>query len=1110
MSTSLSTEQDSPSAAPSVVAIVVTHNPGPWFEETLAALSAQDYPRLAILVLDAASAVDPLPRVARMLPSAFVRRLSRNPGFAAACNRATRIVHGASHLVFCHDDVAPAPDAISKMMERAYRSNAGVVTPKMVDWDDPNAMIALGGSVDSTGAFVSNIEYGDRDQGQYDQAEEVFVAPGGFMLTRADLFLSLGGFDGAMTFTGEDVDYSWRVQLAGARIVTEPTATVRHLEAASNDLRLLGSSADLAGRESGASASANGEEDGPESELPMLDILLLSRRHRLRMLLKVRGRLEVWKTAAKLAVLSVGESVGGIISGHGEHTAAVSSSWIWNAAHWRDLVKLRRHAQKQRVVSEEEIDKHLLSARSRFSKMVRDDLERRREQFLEETSGGNFVGHFRRMPLYAWIVIVAIWLVGTRHLWDGPLPSIGTIVPFETSPIDSFQRFLGMLPTEPFGVVQTISPIHLVFGLASMLLLGSATAMSLVLVLGCLPLGVWGMARLTSPLRSPRGQLAAILAYVAAPIPYDALAVGRWGALVGYALAPFILARMLRALDTPPFRRARRHFDVDSLRKRQDDVDDLEAMGVNTGDGTEATLAGVGTAGSSDLSQLRTVERSRNTYVRAERVLPLALVLGFGAMIVPQLLVAVVAIAVVLSIGTLLSKDKSADRIRVIILTTVASLLAALLLTPMFLGSDLGYWQLLKAPRQSIGPQSFAEVLGLSLGVTSLSWFTLGLYVAGLPALIFGREWRYHLSVRLWLLALACVGVQWVGMYTTLIDPNPAVWLSFAAACLAANVAVGVVAVQRDLPAFRFGWRQALPIMATLGVIVALFPVMGRVGTGTFRMPQASSVQVLDWMDAETPKGAYRVLWLGSGDALPGGGRHVDVDLAMSLTDNTMRPEMPIENTKGGKGQEAVVDALRYARQGSTVELGHRLSPYSIRYLVMPTRTAPPGTTGVPLRTPEGLVEAFDEQLDLRRVPSDSSIVIYENLQYLPIRAKLSDTAVLGSHASQDRMVGSETTGTLAELQRTSSVSWVGNMGGTLYLSQERSSAWKVTANGAVVQPEVGFDWASTYDIGPESRVEVRYSPPEWLLAIQVICAVVWLFVLLVALRHFSTNGRWS
>ncbi|HEX7133532.1 MAG TPA: glycosyltransferase family A protein, partial [Iamia sp.] len=52
------------STAPAVVAVVVTHDPGPWFEDVLRSLAAQTYEPLSVLVVDTASAEDPSPRVA--------------------------------------------------------------------------------------------------------------------------------------------------------------------------------------------------------------------------------------------------------------------------------------------------------------------------------------------------------------------------------------------------------------------------------------------------------------------------------------------------------------------------------------------------------------------------------------------------------------------------------------------------------------------------------------------------------------------------------------------------------------------------------------------------------------------------------------------------------------------------------------------------------------------------------------------------------------------------------------------------------------------------------------------------------------------------------------
>ncbi len=98
---------------------------------------AQDYPNLSVLVVDAASTVDPLPRIADALPAAYVRHLDHNPGFGAAANEVLDVVEGAAFYALCHDDIALDPSAIRALVEEAFRSNAGVVGPKLVSWRPP-------------------------------------------------------------------------------------------------------------------------------------------------------------------------------------------------------------------------------------------------------------------------------------------------------------------------------------------------------------------------------------------------------------------------------------------------------------------------------------------------------------------------------------------------------------------------------------------------------------------------------------------------------------------------------------------------------------------------------------------------------------------------------------------------------------------------------------------------------------------------------------------------------------------------------------------------------------------------------------------------------------
>ena len=218
------------SLAPPVVAVLVAHDPGPWFEESLARSASQSYAELSVLVLDAASAEDLTARVADVLPDAYVRRFDENRGFGATANEVISMVDGADYYLFCHDDVAPRPRCGAAHGGRGISLQCRHRLTQAGEWDDPGRLLEVGMSADKGGSVVDRVQPHEIDHGQHDSVRDVFVAPGGFTLIRADLFGELGGFDPAIVAMGEDLDFCWRAQVAGARIIVAPDARVRHRE----------------------------------------------------------------------------------------------------------------------------------------------------------------------------------------------------------------------------------------------------------------------------------------------------------------------------------------------------------------------------------------------------------------------------------------------------------------------------------------------------------------------------------------------------------------------------------------------------------------------------------------------------------------------------------------------------------------------------------------------------------------------------------------------------------------------------------------------------------------------------------------------------------------
>ena len=149
------------------------------------------------------------------------------------------MVQGASLLLFCHDDIAPDPDAIHIMVEESFRSNAGVVARSWSVGTIPPGCSTSAWRSTRAGPSSTGWSPGEIDHGQHDAVRDVFLAPGGCTLVRFDLFAELGGFDPEIFAMGEDLDLCWRAQILGARVVVAPGARVRHLEMLASGRRAL-------------------------------------------------------------------------------------------------------------------------------------------------------------------------------------------------------------------------------------------------------------------------------------------------------------------------------------------------------------------------------------------------------------------------------------------------------------------------------------------------------------------------------------------------------------------------------------------------------------------------------------------------------------------------------------------------------------------------------------------------------------------------------------------------------------------------------------------------------------------------------------------------------
>ncbi|MGH9081595.1 MAG: glycosyltransferase [Acidimicrobiales bacterium] len=1091
--------------APPVVAVVVAHDPGGWFEETLASLAAQSYAELSVLVLDAGSAEDLSVRVAAVLPRAYVRRFEGNRSFGSSVNEVRSMVEGADYFLLCHDDVALFPDAVQLMVEEAFRSNAGIVSPKVVSWDDPEQLVHVGMTVDKGGSVVDRIQPHEIDHGQHDAVRDVFVAPGGSTLVRADLFAELGGYDTAIVAMGEDLDLCWRAQVAGARVIIAPDARVRHLEALAGGSRVI----DPALVEAGAGGRR------PRHPITLQE---LQRRHELLAVLKCYGPLHLLRVVPQVFFLAVGEIVVAELAGNRVRARAVRRAWRWNLGRLSVLRRQRKELRARRRLSDREIRALQIGGSARLvtygRRVVQHGFQGAHADELaasgsaaaveavarRDATGTGSIGPppapavagavvslsargriNGRARLAVWLAAVLIVLVGTRGIITGRLPVVGQFVPFPNWS-SMFTQFAAGWQPSGVGTTAPASPALALAGLAGTVLLGAMGSAQKVLVLACVPLGVWGVVRLLRPFRSQRAALVAGLSYLAMALAYDNIALGRWGALVAYAGTPWVLARLFRATGTAPF----------------------------------VALRPTGAGNGSEPGALRSVRRRvldwsvRHETVRA--VVALGLIEAVLISFVPAAAVTVVLVALALVLSSALQRDWWST-LRALALALAATLVAVFICLPWVIGvltAGRGAVTVFGVPVPGSEGPSWASLLRFAVGPIGTSPLAWGFVLAAVVPLVLARGARFRWAVRLWSIALVSwlaawvIGRGWTGRLA--IDPH--ILLAPAAASVAAAIGLGAVAFEEDLHAAVFGWRQVVTVLATAAVVLGAIPTLVSALPGRWDLPETDFSQSVAWMGAKSADGAFRVLWLGDSRVLNQGAWAAGNGLAYATSEDGGPDARWLWSAPGPGPAAGLSAAVDLARAGGTDQLGRLLAPSGVRYIVLVTSLAPeiPGEqTPVPYPAPADLAPALGRQLDLSSALSGSGITVYENADWLPQRAQVGAGSSVPASAPPAVPGSAPGSGILPGARPVlpgprASTSYGGPLtAGSVFSASAPAGRWLLSGRTGTTAPSPAFGWAGQYHVTRRGDATLRfdggaivplsllYSIVAWLLAVALI-----------------------
>lgn len=182
-----------------------------------------------IVVVDNGSKDESVNLIKREFPNVTLLEFPDNAGFAGGVNRGiTNAIEQGAELIalFNNDAIADRQWLENLISEAESHPEAGIVTGKLLRSDRK--------FIDSTGDFYTiwGLPYprgrNQKDVGQYDTSEDVFGASGGASLYRASLFTQIGMFDEDFFAYYEDVDISFRAQMAGWKVRYTPKAIAYH------------------------------------------------------------------------------------------------------------------------------------------------------------------------------------------------------------------------------------------------------------------------------------------------------------------------------------------------------------------------------------------------------------------------------------------------------------------------------------------------------------------------------------------------------------------------------------------------------------------------------------------------------------------------------------------------------------------------------------------------------------------------------------------------------------------------------------------------------------------------------------------------------------------
>lgn len=317
---------------PSVTIIIVHHRGREILQRCLESLFNSNYDNFNVILVDNGSEDGSAEYVGELYHGKLeVIRSKVNVGFVKGCNLALKKVD-SKYVVLLNDDTVLDSNWLKFLVDASEKDpSIGACQPKLKSFTAPNYFEyngACGGMLDTYGTPLCRgriFDLAEEDKGQYDRIAEVFWASGAAMFLRTKAIQETGLLDEMFYAHMEEIDLSWRMRLLGHNVLCVPQSVVYHV---------------------GGSTWAS---------RPLQEQLYLKHRNNLIVMLKNYAIDNLIRFFIVRMFLDIGLLIYSLAKEDGKKSICILRAYSWILRNFRLVLAARRHVQKIRRVSDNEI-----------------------------------------------------------------------------------------------------------------------------------------------------------------------------------------------------------------------------------------------------------------------------------------------------------------------------------------------------------------------------------------------------------------------------------------------------------------------------------------------------------------------------------------------------------------------------------------------------------------------------------------------------------------------------------------------------------------------------------------------------------------------------------